>query len=959
MFKREDEIRKTRSNRSFQREEQVRQLERTRQFQKEQQPREPTRNRLSSKGSFDNTPPRRRTRRNYCLETVNEGRIHSGARSMPLPNTLNSDVRSGRRRSIVLGDEPTKLGFQGERTIDDNHIGEQFRRGEEKSTSSVHVWFDNVQTFTESVPSNIDYIDEELGDDQSVTEEHLENIEDCIRAMHRFETSSSKGRKKFKKMSALGFVAKFTRDRPPLERDNATRMGSNNKLLECLDNLQEHIRDVYQRNGLRAANIIIEELAEVHLLIKTIILITDEEDSEELMSHPCIRRVLCNKGTALSHDMPLKLPGGKSSRKGNLSRFRRKRHRKKKNSWILKVLRGEEDSASKKEYFQRRVVDYLEKVSNYTVLDYIGVLLTREELEAYELEVLQPTTEIMVAYEDEREELFGTILGFNMLVPLLFSLKNDEMERAASTSIVQAALNSAVQRPYMIGQVFMDVLFYITLLLVVRNAISVDIQNSGLEQELIGSLGKYTLEVLGPPSVGYFVSRNILDLLAFTQISRAMFRQNLFFRWTVVDNLVITMIFISMTLYTYLDDESRQKDWYITYQSTVLGLVWLKALGFMQNLNPQLASFVICFFEMIRDIGQMLFVLLVMVLGFGDMFHTTYIPYRNDVSVCPNFNESSYEPLAAKLENRWESPFCTGKRTQSYLGVYRMIVGDINYNDFNANTFTSILFVLVTFITIIFLLNMLIAIIVESYEKSQKRSQGLFGRTRVAFVSKMLLMEEALMSKNIRGHLTRLFFGSIFAGINLYMAYYSFDYYYDFRSENDPTAGLSLGVAIITCVLMLYYFVVVFVYHFEGLGKRRKNAFIVRLMVSMFKFCLALPVSWVTRTVMGIPHDYRLRQMLPKQEIDGSLEARTNKGVLRTERRVQKLEHLFLEQYQERQRMMKEMHAMEARILAKCNSSQDKATEKSEDNHTPFQLGGESSADPNLSMEEEDFHSCV
>ena len=164
----------------------------------------------------------------------------------------------------------------------------------------------------------------------------------------------------------------------------------------------------------------------------------------------------------------------------------------------------------------------------------------------------------------------------------------------------------------------------------------------------------------------------------------------------------------------------------------VLGLVWLKSLGFMQNLNPQLASFVICFFEMIRDIGQMLFVLLVVVLGFGDMFHTTYIPYRGNPMVCPNFNETSEEILAAKVENRLESPFCTGKRRQSYLGVYRMIVGDINYNDFNANTFTSILFVLVTFITIIFLLNMLIAIIVESYEKSQKRSKGLFGRTRVA-----------------------------------------------------------------------------------------------------------------------------------------------------------------------------------------------------------------------------------
>mmetsp|Transcript_2784 Transcript_2784/g.4074 ORF Transcript_2784/g.4074 Transcript_2784/m.4074 type:complete len:384 (-) Transcript_2784:403-1554(-) len=125
----------------------------------------------------------------------------------------------------------------------------------------------------------------------------------------------------------------------------------------------------------------------------------------------------------------------------------------------------------------------------------------------------------------------------------------------------------------------------------------------------------------------------------------------------------------------------------------------------------------------------------VVVFGFGDMLFTCYRAFTSDNSVCPS---------TAKTRR---SPFCSDERWPSYLTVYRVFIGDLSYLDFDANFLTRFLFVLLTFFGIVILLNMLIALVTEAYEKSLLRSNHLFARSRIALIAKGIALESAMFPR--------------------------------------------------------------------------------------------------------------------------------------------------------------------------------------------------------------------
>eukprot|EP00565_Helicotheca_tamesis_P002190 CAMPEP_0185734830 /NCGR_PEP_ID=MMETSP1171-20130828/23573_1 /TAXON_ID=374046 /ORGANISM="Helicotheca tamensis, Strain CCMP826" /LENGTH=330 /DNA_ID=CAMNT_0028404933 /DNA_START=340 /DNA_END=1332 /DNA_ORIENTATION=+ len=85
--------------------------------------------------------------------------------------------------------------------------------------------------------------------------------------------------------------------------------------------------------------------------------------------------------------------------------------------------------------------------------------------------------------------------------------------------------------------------------------------------------------------------------------------------------------------------------------------------------------------------------------------------------------------------------FCSPHPLQSYVRIYSVVVGDVSLDDFQQTTLVTALFVGFTFFGIIVLLNILIAIVQDSYSKSIMRSYGLFGRARVELVVRQLARE--------------------------------------------------------------------------------------------------------------------------------------------------------------------------------------------------------------------------
>lgn len=403
----------------------------------------------------------------------------------------------------------------------------------------------------------------------------IEKIADCILAIDRNRTASHRQHQQQNRRlqtmispTRLLQAATGTPRRPALERGLAGRVESSDRLQEALSELAECTRLAYREKGLPAVNRIINKLAKVPLLIQTIVLLRDEDDYSTILRQPCVRRVLCCKQTVSTPSA--------STTEGNSTRSNQEQ------SWILNILRSKGSPASHQMRQRSRVVAYLETISSLTVLDYISVLVTEKDMESYELEVYHPDEEFIDAFCSERDELFEAISRYQMLIPYIFSLSNSLVERAALTPVVRAALHRAVQRPFMIAQVFLDLFFYLLLLLAIRNFFLEDAWSAGLIDKNTSWSGWFALLAFGPTTILYVFGRTITDLLACSQLSRDVFFQNLTFRWTVVDIVSDVLILVGAFVAAIATSEARSENWYYSFQSVVLGSIWLKAFGFMQ-----------------------------------------------------------------------------------------------------------------------------------------------------------------------------------------------------------------------------------------------------------------------------------------------------------------------------------------------------------------------------------------
>jgi hypothetical protein len=186
------------------------------------------------------------------------------------------------------------------------------------------------------------------------------------------------------------------------------------------------VATVYQEQGLPATLPIVEQVAKIPLLIPTLLILRKDEDEAEvnaIMNLPIMRRLISNKHTVAA---------------GNTTTSE---------SWILGTLKDE-----------RKVVDYLERISKLTLLDYSSVLLSTEHQQNYyskeQLEDLFDEPEdLRRAFLEERNELFQEISNVQRLIPHLFALPNEDVERASQLPVVQNALHNAVRRKFMVAQV--------------------------------------------------------------------------------------------------------------------------------------------------------------------------------------------------------------------------------------------------------------------------------------------------------------------------------------------------------------------------------------------------------------------------------------------------------------------------------------------------------------------------
>ena len=108
--------------------------------------------------------------------------------------------------------------------------------------------------------------------------------------------------------------------------------------------------------------------------------------------------------------------------------------------------------------------------------------------------------------------------------------------------------------------------------------------------------------------------RKVVEAAALFSLSASVFRGYFANIWTILDLLTIILTIIAVSWREQNDGEYRNG-----FNSAVVGLLWLRVVGFLKLVNMHMSTFITAVFYILLDLKYFAIVLIVVILMFGDM----------------------------------------------------------------------------------------------------------------------------------------------------------------------------------------------------------------------------------------------------------------------------------------------------------------------------------------------------
>jgi hypothetical protein len=408
-------------------------------------------------------------------------------------------------------------------------------------------------------------------------------------------------------------------------------------------------------------------VASIPDLVKTILLIEDDDDREYILSTSIVRRIMLSK-----HSI---------------------------GPWLPAMLQ------SKDKRLPQRTVDYLKSVSS----ECCGEKQSGKSKNPSGPESAAST------------QLIDEVSRLQDFIPSLLTLGDKGIEDASTIFVVKKVLDRMISRPFAVTVVLCDAVFLTLLIVGFRSAVNNLIGGAPLDIVLQWIYFANT-------GIFYFIIREIgktVSLFLFSKRARTYFLSF----WNLIDVLATVLALASSISMRYhftfqelgLEDTGTLRG----LLAITTGFLWLRVLSLLKGINMQLATFVLAILQIAKDIIWFCVILLTLVVSFSQMFFTLLAPPS-----CATADASAME--------------C--KQSEYLLRVYTILLGD--FGNFEREQFTSgfsiFLVVFFSFLVTVVLLNVLIAVASDSYEKCLVRSQNLFGRARVMLIAELVSFQNLL-----------------------------------------------------------------------------------------------------------------------------------------------------------------------------------------------------------------------
>lgn len=454
---------------------------------------------------------------------------------------------------------------------------------------------------------------------------------------------------------------------------------------EVLSAFLDHLNESYRQGGFdRDANMLVravlaKSIAGIPNLLKTVFLIDDTDKRHWVSCCSIVERIFfCYESTG---------------------------------DWVANMIqRGSVPS--------RRAVDYLVELSGLTVADHVGPGRS-------------PRSDDYEAYQRDRRKVFAALEASAPLIQSLTVLGNDERGRAATTDVVWQILNHCLSNPLVVGFLLADFVFSIVLLQTFRfvsNTENISLYGVHADATFFGREAKALFLSVSL----YFLLRKLSEFYSLLKLSPRAFRSYLKDFWNFID---VAAIGLSLAVVLSQTDSPL-------FLALAMACLWMKLLGLLRAMNAHLATFILAIIEVrqsallllcsrkattfcslpsnlsllsqiVKDIRWFLLVLAIAIFMFADVIHIITV-HADNGAYCTSGDAPE--------------DFCQSSVAPVYLKLYAVMVGDVNLEDFSYSRGIDFLFVLFTLMGIIILLNILIAVVGDSYKRSVLNARYLFGR---------------------------------------------------------------------------------------------------------------------------------------------------------------------------------------------------------------------------------------
>jgi hypothetical protein len=284
--------------------------------------------------------------------------------------------------------------------------------------------------------------------------------------------------------------------------------------------------------------------------------------------------------------------------------------------------------------------------------------------------------------------------------------------------------------------------------------------------------------------------------------------------------------------------------------------------------------------------------------------------------------------------------FCSSSLSNSYLRVYALLLGDFELDDYKESSGITVLFIMFTLLGVVILLNVLIAVISDSYEKATISSLLLFGRARVAFVAQNQALESFLrpgidrtidartMNRSGRFWKTAGRIGRWLVLLSLIITAMDTEVYLVVRATNlvrEKNSFVVIVVIVILCILLTGALWVVVGFSVETLIRHFAPAPVVRCFNTV-DGCTASYVRIVGSRLFGLRDNARVPVTL------------TGNGVETTEEWTGRL--MYMENAMQKivassqDQIMNEIHALEKRMQKQHTKADEAASTDSQSTGT-------------------------